>query len=155
MAKQNRTDSTPGPKPTDLEEAFAKLQPFLQVGYSFHKACIMALIPYTTLRFYYNEDEEFRNKIERERNLVNVVARRNIIKTINEGKVGISLEWLDRMEKDEFSKRTELTGPGGEALGGSLNDPRVLNTVLKAYDIVNKRVRKLSNEKTIQDSTSK
>lgn len=144
--------SNAGRKPTDLTEAFTNLQPYLQVGYSFHKACIMALVPYTTLKFYYNEDEDFRNKIERERNLVNVVARTNIINSIKKGKVGNSFEWLDRMEKDEFSKRTELTGKDGEPLG-ALQDPRVLETVLKTYDVVSHRLKQQKHEK-VQDNTS-
>lgn len=103
-----RSESTPGPKPLDLDDTFTKLRPFLQLGYSFHKSCLYAEIPYTTALPYYQEVEEFRTKIERERILVNVQARRNIFNAIATGDLKVSLEWLEAMEKEEFSKLQEI-----------------------------------------------
>ena len=76
----------PNPK-ANLDEVFTKIQPFLQVGYSFHKACVMALVPYSTVYPYFCDayptyDQAFHDKCERERNLVNIVARQNIIQAI-------------------------------------------------------------------------
>jgi hypothetical protein len=93
----------------DLQAEFEKIKPFLKVGYSLHKACILGRVNYTTLYNYYKEDEEFRNMVERERNLVNVLARQVIIEKIRDEKDSrLALEWLDRMEKDDFSKKLEL-----------------------------------------------
>jgi len=149
MAKVTKTNPLgAGRTPADIQDAIRKLKPFLQVGYSFWKACQIANVPYTTYIYYYNNDDDFRSEIEYERTKVNIIARQNIIKSIQgatdkDGKVlkepdvKNSFEWLDRMEKDEFSKRVELTGPQGIPLFNEDN-PKVLETVLKTYDAIKK-----------------
>lgn len=156
----------------DLQEVFTKIQPFLQVGYSFHKSCIMALVPYSTVIPYYNTDEDFRNKVERERNLVNIVARQNIIKKIQgkktkqiidgkevevvvEGDVDTSFAWLSRQEKDEFSTRQEVTGKDGEPVGGgsAVATPKEALSILASIEAIVSNVSE-QNE-PVQDSTSK
>lgn len=117
---------------TDLDEAFNKLQPFLQVGYSFHKSCVLAMVAYSTLYPYYSStypetyDPDFYNRCERERHLVSLVARQNIIKTIKgdkekgiDGDVPTSFKWLERQEPEDFSSRLQITdGEGGSVNGG-------------------------------------
>ncbi len=99
-------NNTVGRPPADaddgLEEVFTKIQPYLQLGYSFHKSCLFAQIPYTTYKKYYDENLNFRNKIERERSQVNLTARRNIVDKINAGDTKLSLRWLESFEKDDF-----------------------------------------------------
>ena len=102
----NQNNNTVGRPQADSEECFTKIQPFLQLGYSFHKACLYAQIPYTTYKKYYDENEDFHNKIDRERSLISVTARKNIIKTIESGDYKASLRWLESFEKEDFS--TEL-----------------------------------------------
>lgn len=97
-----------GRPPINLDETFTKIKPFLQLGYKLHKACLYALIPYTTVKPYYDKNDDFRNKIERERTLVNTVARKNLVKAIQDGDLKASLDWLETQEKDEFSKRQEV-----------------------------------------------
>jgi len=92
----------------DVDDYFAKIQPYLQLGYSLHKACLYAEIPYRQLHDYYVEDEDFRNRVERERTLVNAAARRNLVEAIKKGDIKASMEWLETQEKDDFSKRTEV-----------------------------------------------
>jgi len=98
----------PGRPKADLDKCFADLQPYLQMGYSFFKSCLYANVAYSTYIIYYNSDEEFRNKLERERAKPNLQARKNIIAALMEGDTKISLEWLQAMEKEEFS-RLEMT----------------------------------------------
>jgi hypothetical protein len=106
---ENKEENKKGRPKIDLMKEFEKIKPYLQVGYSFHKACVLGRVNYTTLYNYYKEDEEFRNMVERERSLVNVLARQVIIEKIRDEKDSkLALEWLDRMEKDDFSKRLEL-----------------------------------------------
>jgi hypothetical protein len=93
-----------GRPPIDLVETFRKLQPFLQLGYSIYKSALMGEVPYTSLWEYCQSDEDFRKKLERERTLPNVVARRNIVSAINSGDVKTSIDWLERNEGDEFAK---------------------------------------------------
>jgi hypothetical protein len=125
-----------GRPPINLEDSLEKLKPFLQVGYSFWKSCQFAQIAYTTLKFYYDNDDSFRNKIEYERAKVNILARQNLIKAIQGKDTKMSLEWLDRMEKDDFSKRTEITGKDGKELAKGIDDGKVLKTLLESYELV-------------------
>jgi len=124
----------------DLDEALRKMKPFLELGYSFYKACTFALLPHSTYLPYYNNDDNFRYEVELLRATPNIQARKNIIGAIKEGKTGISLEWLDRVEKDDFSKRLEMTGKDGEPVAG-LNDSKVLATLLQSYELVSKKLK--------------
>jgi hypothetical protein len=103
------------------DEYFEKIKPFLQLGYSLYRACQFAGLSYRVVYNHYQRNEDFKNKVERERNLVNTQARKILIKAmIGDDKMPpdpkLALEWLDRMEKDEFSKRIEITGADGEKL---------------------------------------
>ena len=114
----------------DVEKYLAKITPYLQLGYSLWKACIYSQTPYRQLHDYYeaqDEDgnyinEDFRNRVEAIRTQVSVQARRNLAEIIQNvelkdekgnvirGKFGagmvaqVSQEWLESMEKEEFSK---------------------------------------------------
>jgi len=103
------------------DEYFEKIKPFLQLGYSLYRACQFAGLNYRRVYNHYQRNEDFKNKVERERNLVNTQARKILIKAMigddkNPPDPKLALEWLDRMEKDEFSKRIEITGADGEKL---------------------------------------
>jgi hypothetical protein len=103
------------------DEYFEKIKPFLQLGYSLYRACQFAGLNYGMVYHHYQRNEDFKNKVERERNLVNTQARKILIEAMigNDEKPPdpkLALEWLDRMEKDEFSKRIEITGADGEKL---------------------------------------
>ena len=93
-----------GRPPIDHEAYLAKIRPFLQLGYSMHKACLYADVPYRQLHEYANEHEDFRNKVERERTTPNLIARRNLVNAINKGDLEVSKDWLERLEAEEFSK---------------------------------------------------
>lgn len=103
MKKKKEMKKMGRPK-TDLNLSFMALKPYLQLGYSFFKACLLSDQAYTTILPYYQNDETFRNKIDREKTLPNIVARRNIINALNNGDTKISIEWLERMESEEFAK---------------------------------------------------
>jgi len=106
----------------DVDDYFAKIISYLQLGYSLHKACLYAQVPYRQLHDYYEENEDFRNKVEATRGRISVQARRNLAEVIanqelldKEGKIirpkfpqlmvnQVSTDWLESMEKEEFSK---------------------------------------------------
>lgn len=114
MPEEKRTVGRPR---ADIEEGFTKIKPFLQLGYSMHKACLFAGYPYTTLKFYYDTEDDFRNKIDREQLIVNTQARKNWVnKIIVEKDYQSSKEWLEARERDDFAKRKELTGADGKDL---------------------------------------
>lgn len=103
----------------DRDEYFARLQPFLELGYSLHKASLLSEVPYRTVKDWYEEkDGEFANKVERERRKVNAVARKVWYQKIASGNYQAAKEWLERIEKDELGQSLDITS-GGEALGES------------------------------------
>ena len=90
----------------DLVEVMQKIKEYLNLGYSFNKACMLGGVAYSTVKPHYNKNENFRNEVERERTDTALIARRNIVKAIKEGEdnIEISRDWLERLEGDEFSK---------------------------------------------------
>lgn len=96
----------------NLDECFTKIQPYLQLGYSFHKACLYAEIPYTTYKKYYDENQDFRNKIDKERSQVNLTARKNIVDRIKTGDTKLSLRWLESFENDDFGLKIKNSKSG-------------------------------------------
>src|SRR3989344_5087910 len=78
------------------------------MGYSLHKACILGLTPYRTVKDYYDQDEDFRKKIIREMNFVSTLARRNWIKMIKIGDYKASVDWLRHREGDEFNTKQTI-----------------------------------------------
>jgi len=130
------TQNQVGRPAVNLDEAFTKIQPYLQLGYTFHKACLYAQVPYSTLIVYYTDDKDFQNKVERERGIVSLTARRNLVNAIRgqdeikdkDGRllqpkvppdIQVSKEWLETQEKDDWSKRTEVrdvTNEGNEGI---------------------------------------
>lgn len=139
--KGGRPKKTPEEIQKMLDEVFTKIQPYLQLGYSFHKACLYAQIPYTTYKPYYDEDEVFRNKIERERTLTNMVARKNLVNAIKEGDLKSSLEWLQAHEKEDWSKRQEVQDV----------TPRENKTVLLLQEIIETGETHENDNRDIQD----
>lgn len=91
------------------------LQPMFKLGCSIRKACEYAGIPSTTVQTWIDNDEDLRAKITAWQNEPNLLARKQWLKNIKEGKptkfgnddYTPSKEWLERTEKDEFSTRQE------------------------------------------------
>lgn len=118
-----------------LDDLFQKIQPWLQLGYSFHKACRYAQEVYETYREYAEADLNFLDKVERERTLINTVARKNVFKSIQTGNVADSWSWLETQEKDDFSKKTitENTSP---------DDVKKLDTLAKIIITLSANVKR-------------
>ena len=91
------------------------LQPIFKLGCSIRSACEYAGIPSTTVQTWIDNDDDLRAKITAWQNEPNLLARKQWIKNIKEGKptkfgnddYTPSKEWLERTEKDEFSTRQE------------------------------------------------
>ena len=80
----------------------------MQVGYSLHKSCLFAQTSYTQALIYYDNDPIFCDKIDRERLIVNTVARKNVVAAIQKGEITTSWDWLRTQEKKDFSTRQEI-----------------------------------------------
>jgi hypothetical protein len=103
-------------KAWNKEEVIRTLEPFFKLGCNPKKACEYAGIPYTTVATWLQDDEELRMKVTAWQHEVSNQARQVLAKQISENNPAISLEWMKRKEKDEFSDRQEHTGPEGGAI---------------------------------------
>jgi len=99
----------------NIEEYLTNIQPYLEVGCSLYEACLHALVPYTTVVDYQNNDEEIRKKIERMGNVPILKARQSVVGDM-ETNSELALKYLERKKKDEFSPRNEHTGADGKEL---------------------------------------
>ncbi len=94
-------------KKADIENYVTNIAPFLEVGCSLHEACSHGLVPYTTVKDYYDKDEAVRKKIDRLKNKIILEARSVIAKQIQNGDKDIAKWYLERKKKDEFSLKYE------------------------------------------------
>lgn len=102
--------------PRDKETTIEALKPYYQLGCSTQKACSYAGIPLSTVQTWIDADDDLRCKITAWQNEISAKARMNLREQIANKNTDYSLKWLERKEKDEFSQRTEQTGPDGVPL---------------------------------------
>jgi len=98
------------------DKIIQSIKPYLQLEYDLKNACLLAGVPYTTVRNWVNKDNALGVQIEAWQNMVKAKARQNVVKEINKGDTQESKWWLERREKKEFSTRTENTGADGAPL---------------------------------------
>lgn len=103
----------------DIDQYLTNIQPYLEVGCSLYEACLHAIVPYTTVVDYQNNDDEIRKKIERMGNVPILKARQSVVGDM-ENNSELALKYLERKKKDEFGLRTEnvntLKNADGETL---------------------------------------
>lgn len=96
-------------------EVIAKLEEAFAWGCTDREACLWADIAVQTLYLYQEKNPEF---IERKASLKEtpiMVARKSVVQGMKKDS-DLSLKFLERKKKDEFSLRSELTGKDGKAL---------------------------------------
>jgi len=98
------------------EEVIEALRPYFQLGCSVLKACAYAGIPQSTVQTWINDDPDLRVRITAWQNEIAAKARANWRAKIAQQDYGASKDWLERMEKGDFSLRNEHTGPDGAPL---------------------------------------
>jgi len=103
-------------KEWNRDEVIKILEPFFKLGCNVAKACDYAGIPRTTVQTWIEADEELRLKITSWQKEMSTQARRVWKKALDENQANAATEWLKRKEKDEFSERSEHTGPEGGAI---------------------------------------
>ena len=94
-------------KAWNKEEIVRALEPYLKLGYSVKKACVLAQFPDRTVYDWIADDENLRAKIEAMQGMVNAKAREVVAKAVNAGSKEDAKWWLERREKKDFSTRTE------------------------------------------------
>jgi len=119
MAK-NKIKKKPGPKnkggrpPIMTDDTIKKLEEVFALGGSDSEACFYANISKQTLYNYQKEHPEFVDRKEALKEKPILKARQTVVKALDDPK---DAQWfLERKRKDEFSLRSELTGPEGELL---------------------------------------
>lgn len=101
------------------------IKPYLQMGDSIATACKSAGIEPWSIYKWCEKDETLSNKISSWQNMVNAIAKQQLIKTIrgekNEKGEWIippndenAKWWLERREKKEFGRNVDVTSDGKE-----------------------------------------
>jgi len=98
-------------KKVDIEKYLTNIEDYLKIGCSLPEACSLGHIPYTTVKDYYDNDQNIRNKIECWKNNVFSVARRSVYVGMQEDPK-LALEFLKNKKSDEFGtkEKKELSG---------------------------------------------
>lgn len=95
-------------KARNKEKVIEAVRPYLQLGYSVHKACKNACIPQSTFQTWVDKDDDLRSNVISWQNRVSSKAREVVAKDINTGDVGSAKWWLERQERKEFGNRPEV-----------------------------------------------
>lgn len=80
------------------------------------QACYYSGIDKTTYYDWLKEDEQFSYEMSKAQEYPKVLAKRVLIKAMENGDEKIALEVIKRLEKDRYSERSEHTGKDGEKL---------------------------------------
>jgi len=92
-----------------------KLRSYFQLWLTINRACLqyndkhkwIDRIARSTIQWWYEEDEDCRQKIDAWKDTPNVIARNNWIKELKNWTYQASKDWLERREKNEFSLKQE------------------------------------------------
>lgn len=80
------------------------------------QACYYSGITKTTYYRWLEEDEDFKYEMAKAQEYPKVLAKRVLIKAMENGDEKTALEVIKRLEKDRYSDRHENTGKDGERL---------------------------------------
>lgn len=89
-----------------LEEGFLR-------GLTDREACLYADVRLSTFYDYCRENEEFSERKELLKDQVKMRAKLNVTDSINRGNIDLSLWYLERKARDEFSTKQEIEHSGG------------------------------------------
>lgn len=108
----------PGKKPVNIEKYFTDIKPMLSLGFSLHRACKLASVPYTTVIDYYHSDAKIRNKIDALRDNTNLHARARLARKATTGKYDhkATMDWLTNMDEDFKNKPTTQIAIAGNEM---------------------------------------
>jgi hypothetical protein len=96
-------------------EVIAKLEEAFAWGCTDREACLWAEIAEDTLYKYQREKPEFIKRKDALKETPVLLARKSVVSKLpKDGK--LSMDYLSRKKKDEFSNRQELTGADGKDL---------------------------------------
>lgn len=98
-------------------ESLDKLRQAFLIGASDSEACAYAKIGQSTLYEYQKEHPDFTEQKDQWKQEPILKAKFELVKGLD-GNPELSLKYLERKKKDEFSLRSEFTGKDGSDLAG-------------------------------------
>jgi hypothetical protein len=96
-------------------EVIAKLEEAFAWGCTDREACLWAGIAEETLYNHQNRNPEFLKRKEALKETPVLIARKSVVTRLGKDSK-LSMDYLSRKKKDEFSTRAELTGKDGDQL---------------------------------------
>lgn len=97
-----------GGRPTKMTPlTVAKLEEAFCNDMTDEEACLHAGIDKSTLYRYQEKNEDFRDRKELLKNSLALHAKNNIAKGIHDGAKDITMWWLERRRKQDYSQRSE------------------------------------------------
>ena len=122
LKKNNTTHMAQGKEFTkeQREKILESLKPYLKLGYSVNKACILAEVEPSTVYRWLRKDETLSRKVTSWQNMITAMARRNVVSSIRGKKdedgnyiikpdVEQSKWWLERQAREEFGRNVDIT----------------------------------------------
>lgn len=88
----------------EKRKMIAQLKVVFKLGCSIRKACDYTGLPYSTVATWISKDVGLRSKVKLWQNEPNMKARKNWVGSIKKKDFDASKDWLERKEKDEFTK---------------------------------------------------
>lgn len=95
------------------KEVVQKLEEGFMRGLTDREACLYADVRLSTFYDYCKEKEEFSERKELLKDQVKMRAKLNVTDSIQRGNIDLSLWYLERKAKDEFSTKQEIEHSGG------------------------------------------
>lgn len=97
-------------RPTVMtEEVVSKLEYGFMKGLNITECCHYADISRTAFYEYLDKNPEFTDRMEELRSSPSTRAKLNIVEAIENGDPGLSVWWLERRNKEEFSTKQEVS----------------------------------------------
>lgn len=127
----------PAGRPTKMTpQTVAKLEEAFSFGCTDIEACLYADIHKQTLYDYCEKYPEFTDRKETLKKHPTMVARKNLVRSINKGEVEDSKWYLERKSKAEFSSKqmVEHSGDSGNPVAIALKDCMNLTAGLPVDD---------------------
>jgi len=98
-----------GGRPTVMtDEVVAKLEYGFMKGLNVTECCHYADISRSAFYDYLEIHPEFSDRMEELRSNPSTQAKLNVVEAIENGDTGLSVWWLERRNKDEFSSKQEV-----------------------------------------------
>jgi hypothetical protein len=104
----------------DEDIVIQKLESAFSLDCTVDEACFYADISRSAFYVYRENHPEFQDRVERLRKRPVLIARKTVVDNL-EKDPDLSMKYLERKVKDEFSTRTETTGKDGMPLNAEIN----------------------------------